>query len=74
MGVVLAHVPVQNYNFRMKCVYLALMVRQVIQAHQDTVRIDDRDYYGNKRLELAGQVNTSLVHVHCKFQIISLCE
>ena len=56
-GVVLAHIPVQNYNFRMKCVYLALMVRRVIQAQQDTVKVDDRDYYGNKRLELAGQVN-----------------
>ena len=67
MGVVLAHVPVQNYNFRMKCVYLALMVRRVIQAHQDTVRIDDRDYYGNKRLELAGQVNKYIVKVRRMF-------
>ena len=56
VGVVLAHVPVEKYNYRMKCVYLALMVRRVIQAQQDAVRIDDRDYYGNKRLELAGQV------------------
>jgi DNA-directed RNA polymerase III subunit RPC2 len=53
---VLAHVPVVNYNYRMKCVYLALMVRRVILAQEDVVRVDDRDYYGNKRLELAGQV------------------
>ncbi len=55
-GVVLAHVPVVKYNFRMKCVYLALMLRRVIEAQEDKVRLDDRDYYGNKRLELAGQV------------------
>lgn len=55
-GVVLAHIPVENYNFRMKCVYLALMVRRVIQAQRNAVQIDDRDYYGNKRLELAGQL------------------
>ncbi|XP_064393008.1 DNA-directed RNA polymerase III subunit RPC2-like [Halichondria panicea] len=55
-GVVLAHVPVVKYNFRMKCVYLALMLRRVIEAQEDKVRLDDRDYYGNKRLELAGQL------------------
>ena len=55
-NIVLAHVPVQNHNFRMKCVYLALMVRRVILAEKDVVRVDDRDYYGNKRLELAGQL------------------
>ena len=55
-GVVLAHVPVVDYNYHMKCVYLALMVRRVILAQDDMVRVDDRDYYGNKRLELAGQV------------------
>ncbi len=54
--VVLAHVPVNNYEFRVKCVYLALMVRRVIEAQHDSFRVDDRDYYGNKRLELAGQL------------------
>ena len=54
--VILSHVPVENFNFRMKCVYLALMVRRVIEAQKDAVRIDDKDYYGNKRLELAGQL------------------
>ena len=32
------------------------MVRRVILAQLDKVKADDRDYYGNKRLELAGQL------------------
>ena len=32
------------------------MLRRVIQAKLGLVNLDDRDYYGNKRLELAGQL------------------
>ncbi|XP_066991105.1 DNA-directed RNA polymerase III subunit RPC2 isoform X2 [Anabrus simplex] len=53
---ILAHVPVVNFNFKMKAVYTAVMVRRVIQAEGDAKVIDDRDYYGNKRLELAGSL------------------
>ncbi|KAJ9598562.1 hypothetical protein L9F63_010753, partial [Diploptera punctata] len=53
---VLAHVPVENFNFKMKATYIALMVRRMIQAQDDHKLIDDRDYYGNKRLELAGSL------------------
>lgn len=35
-------------------VYLALMVRKMLLAMLDSSAVDDRDYYGNKRLELAG--------------------
>lgn len=66
-GVVLAHVPVVEFNYRMKCVYLALMVRRVILAQEDMVRVDDRDYYGNKRLELAGQVGLCVCVCVCLF-------
>ena len=53
---VLAHVPVENFNFRIKGIYLAQMVRRLILALKNPEYIDDRDYYGNKRLELAGSL------------------
>eukprot|EP00051_Salpingoeca_urceolata_P012068 m.150055 g.150055 ORF g.150055 m.150055 type:complete len:1163 (-) comp17366_c0_seq2:25-3513(-) len=55
-SVVLSHVPVHHFNFRLKCIYIALMVRRIIKVMNGEVTVDDRDYYGNKRLELAGQL------------------
>eukprot|EP01116_Phalansterium_solitarium_P004244 TRINITY_DN15189_c0_g1_i1.p1 TRINITY_DN15189_c0_g1~~TRINITY_DN15189_c0_g1_i1.p1 ORF type:complete len:1168 (-),score=468.17 TRINITY_DN15189_c0_g1_i1:231-3734(-) len=55
-NVVLNHVPVRRYNFRGKCVYVALMLRRIIEAINDPAALDDKDYYGNKRLEMAGQL------------------
>lgn len=46
----------KEFNFRAKCIYTAVMVRRVILAQGEN-KVDDRDYYGNKRLELAGQVS-----------------
>ncbi|KYQ57601.1 DNA-directed RNA polymerase III subunit RPC2, partial [Trachymyrmex zeteki] len=53
---ILSHVPVIDFNFRPKALYLALMIRRVITAQFDRSLIDDKDYYGNKRLELAGSL------------------
>ncbi|KDN36391.1 beta and beta-prime subunits of DNA dependent RNA-polymerase [Tilletiaria anomala UBC 951] len=54
--VVIAHVPVDNLNFRPKAIFLSTMVRRVLMCMQDEKQVDDRDYVGNKRLELAGQL------------------
>lgn len=55
-NVVMAHVPVERLNFRPKVVYIATMVRRVLMCMQNDKLVDDRDYVGNKRLELAGQL------------------
>ncbi len=54
--VVIAHIPVENGDFRPKAMYAATMARRVLMAMVDPSQIDDRDYVGNKRLELAGQL------------------
>lgn len=53
---ILGHVPAPNFNFRVKGLYLSQMVRRLILATKNSEYIDDRDYYGNKRLELAGSL------------------
>ncbi|CAB4402484.1 unnamed protein product [Rhizophagus irregularis] len=54
--VVLAHVPVKDLNFQPKCIYIAIMIRRVLMALANENLVDDRDYVGNKRLELAGSL------------------
>ncbi len=55
-SVIITHVPVHGLNFRPKALYVAFMVRRVLMASHDPRLVDDRDYVGNKRLELAGQL------------------
>ncbi|EIM84273.1 beta and beta-prime subunits of DNA dependent RNA-polymerase [Stereum hirsutum FP-91666 SS1] len=54
--IVLAHVPVVGMDFRSKAIFVATMTRRVLMAVKDEKMVDDRDYVGNKRLELAGQL------------------
>ncbi|KAF8890664.1 hypothetical protein BD779DRAFT_1516332 [Infundibulicybe gibba] len=54
--IVLAHVPVNGLDFRSKAIFVATMTRRVLMAMDDDKMVDDRDYVGNKRLELAGQL------------------
>ncbi|KAJ3572781.1 hypothetical protein NP233_g2853 [Leucocoprinus birnbaumii] len=54
--IVLAHVPVSGLDLRPKAIFVATMTRRVLMAMNDESMVDDRDYVGNKRLELAGQL------------------
>jgi DNA-directed RNA polymerase III subunit RPC2 len=58
--VVLNHVPVEKYCFRAKIVYITHIIRRVLHTVQDRRLLDDKDYYGNKRLELAGSLMSLL--------------
>ncbi|KAK7752346.1 DNA-directed RNA polymerase III complex subunit Rpc2 [Diatrype stigma] len=55
-NIIIAHIPVEGLDFHPKAVYVALMVRRVLMAHYNPKLVDDRDFVGNKRLELAGQL------------------
>lgn len=57
---VLPHVPVHPLNLLPKAHCLGLMARRVLQCLAGLGEVDDRDYVGNKRLELAGQLMSLL--------------
>ncbi|XP_043723614.1 DNA-directed RNA polymerase III subunit 2 [Telopea speciosissima] len=54
--VLVANVPVRQGNFRPKCIYIAVMMRRMMDAILNKDAMDDKDYVGNKRLELSGQL------------------
>ncbi|QDS76845.1 DNA-directed RNA polymerase III subunit [Venturia effusa] len=66
VSVIITHVPVVDMDFRPKALYIAFMVRRVLMAMYDPKLVDDRDYVGNKRLELAGQMLSLLFEDHFK--------
>ncbi|GMI41385.1 hypothetical protein TeGR_g14053, partial [Tetraparma gracilis] len=55
-NVVLSHVPVVDFDFRPKCTYICHIIRRILLVSMGKQKLDDKDYYGNKRLELAGQL------------------
>ena len=55
-NVVLSHVPMEGFNFRPKAIYMGHIIGRVLKAEYDRALLDDKDYCGNKRLELAGQL------------------
>ncbi|KAI9735257.1 MAG: DNA-directed RNA polymerase III core subunit ret1 [Cirrosporium novae-zelandiae] len=54
--VIIGHVPVETMDLRPKALYVAFMARRILMANRNPHMVDDRDYVGNKRLELAGQL------------------
>eukprot|EP01071_Lankesteria_metandrocarpae_P009672 Lankesteria_metandrocarpae@DN5237_c0_g1_i3.p1 len=54
--VVLSHIESTTHDFKAKIRVLSLMSQRVLEAVKDITTLDDRDYLGNKRLELAGQL------------------
>jgi len=55
-NVLLSHVPITNFDFRPKCIYICYIIRRILLVKAGKQEVDDKDYYGNKRLELAGQL------------------
>lgn len=53
---VLPNVQVSGCDMRKKGIYVGLMVRRLVQTKVKMVKEDDKDFVGNKRFELAGQL------------------
>lgn len=60
--IVLAHVAVKGIDLRPKAIFVGTMTRRVLMAMNDEKMVDDRDYVGNKRLELCVQGPESTPH------------
>ncbi|KAJ1608596.1 DNA-directed RNA polymerase beta subunit [Cryptosporidium canis] len=54
--VLLSHIGTVYMDLHPKALFLCLMAKRVLDASKDNSLLDDKDYYGNKRIELAGQL------------------
>lgn len=50
----------KDWNLFHKALYVCYMVRRMIEATTDPTLLDDRDFYGNKRLETTGTLMSLL--------------
>jgi DNA-directed RNA polymerase III subunit RPC2 len=55
-NVILAHIKCSPFSTHGKSLYLSFMIRRLLLTLKKEIELDDRDYVGNKRLELAGQL------------------
>ena len=56
----LPHISVQQEGSYRKAYFVGYMVNRLIQGHLGRTTEDDRDYYGKKRLDMAGALLSSL--------------
>nr|VZI45905.1 unnamed protein product [Spirometra erinaceieuropaei] len=54
--IVITHVPMEKMNFSVRALFLGQMVRYLILLADGKIPPDDRDFYGNKRIELGGSL------------------
>ncbi|KAH8738499.1 hypothetical protein FG386_001881 [Cryptosporidium ryanae] len=54
--VLLSHIGTIYCDLYPKAIFLSLMAKRVLDSSKDQTLLDDKDYYGNKRIELAGQL------------------
>ncbi|KAK4122736.1 beta and beta-prime subunits of DNA dependent RNA-polymerase [Parathielavia appendiculata] len=71
-NIIIAHVTIEDLDFYPKAIYIAMMVRRVLMAAHNPKLVDDRDFVGNKRLELAGQLLSLLFEDMFKMFVGSL--
>ncbi|KAL4563722.1 hypothetical protein LXL04_027767 [Taraxacum kok-saghyz] len=50
----IATIQVKDDDFHRKCAYVVVMLRRMMDAYLNKDALDDKDYIGNKRLELSG--------------------
>ncbi|THD21191.1 DNA-directed RNA polymerase subunit beta [Fasciola hepatica] len=54
--IIITHVEMEKFNFAPRALFLGQMIRYLILANEHHIPPDDRDFYGNKRIELAGSL------------------
>jgi len=47
-------------NFYGKIMFISIMIKKILASIDQTICIDNKDYYGNKRFELSGQIMIKL--------------
>lgn len=60
----LPHVGTNYASLYKKTFFVGYMVNRLIQASLDRTPEDDRDYYGKKRMDMAGQLMSQLFRQH----------